>query len=93
MTLGAHARAKTGIDPLASGLFVGAAALNLVPVLLVSLAEGPYVFGVVPAEFAVFAGIHLLFVWRILKARRFAARQRAVDLEVFREIFRGGHDA
>jgi len=93
MALGAHARARTGIDPLASGLFIGAAALNLVPVLLVSLSEGPNVLGVIPAEFAVFAGIHVLFVWRIFKARRFAARQRAADLEIFREMLRGGHDA
>lgn len=92
MALGADARAATGIDPLASGLFVAAVALNLVPVLLVSLTEGPQFLGVIPGEFAVFAAIHLLFVWRIFRARRFAARQRAVDLAIFREIPRGGRD-
>lgn len=66
----------TGSDPLFVTVFVLAAALNLVPGLLIG----------VPAEMAILALAHVLFVWRTLQVRGRAARQRAGDLERYRKL-------
>jgi hypothetical protein len=42
--------------------------------------------GAVPIEYAVVGAIHLLFIARLLAARRRAAHQRAGDLERFQQI-------
>ena len=49
-----------------------------------SAGEGPMLAGSVPLELAVFGMLHLVFIGRIFQARRFAAGQRARDLELFK---------
>lgn len=89
MWLGAQARRRSGIDPLASGLFTVAALLNLVPIALLSLAEGPTVGGVVPLELAVYGALHVVFIGRIVHARRYADSQRQRDLALFEQTRNG----
>ncbi len=67
----------TGTDPLFVAHFVIAAVLNIVPALL---AEP------VPLELGVVGTVHLLFVLRVVLARRSAGRQRAADLRRFEEM-------
>ncbi len=71
----------SGTDPLFTVFFVIATFLNFVPVLI---AEP------VATEVIVTGGAHLVLVARILLARRAAGRQRALDLERFEQIKRGG---
>jgi hypothetical protein len=66
-----------GVDPLFSVVFVGAAALNLLTTL-----EPPPVW----QELAVIGACHAAFVFRVIRARIAAARQRAVELESFRAL-------
>jgi hypothetical protein len=66
-----------GGDPLFTLVFIGAAILNFVPVLI---AEP------VPIEVAVIGFAHLLFILRLALARRQAGRQRALDLERFQKL-------
>jgi hypothetical protein len=66
-----------GPDPLFSGIFILAAVFNMIPVAM----AGP-----VPLELAVIGGAHLIFIVRIVRARRRAAGQRARDLERFRTL-------
>jgi hypothetical protein len=77
-TAAAYLRAFRGsTDPLFTLVFVGAAILNFVPVLI---AEP------VPIEIVVIGFAHLLFIVRIAVARFAARRQRAVDLERFEKL-------
>jgi len=66
-----------GIDPLFSVVFVGATIVNMVPAL-------------VPAptalEVGVIALLHVGFVFRVVRARVAASRQRAVELESFKAM-------
>jgi hypothetical protein len=66
-----------GIDPLFSIVFVGATIVNIVPAL-------------VPAPTAVEVGViallHFGFVFRVVRARLAASRQRAVELESFKAM-------
>jgi hypothetical protein len=64
-------------DPLFTIYFLTAALFNFVPVLLA---------GAVPVEYGVVGAFHVLFIARLLVARRDAGRQRAVDLERFQRI-------
>ena len=66
-----------GIDPLFSAMFLSAAVLNLIPVML------PQPTAI---EMAVIGTLHLAFVVRVVRARIAAARQRAVELESFRAL-------
>jgi hypothetical protein len=66
-----------GSDPVFTAYFFTAAVFNFVPVLLA---------GAVPIEYGVVGTIHLLFVLRLLAAKRQAARQRAIDLDRFQQI-------
>jgi hypothetical protein len=66
-----------GVDPLFSGVFIGAAILNVAA----SLPGAP-----IWQELAVLGLCHVTFVIRILGARRAAARQRAAELEGFRAV-------
>jgi hypothetical protein len=65
-----------GSDPLFSGVFLAAAALNFVPVLLAG----------VQVELTTLGVVHALAMTRIALARRAGQRLRAADLERFRTI-------
>jgi len=73
-----------GPDPLFASLFVLAALVNLLAMAAVDPVPGEWI----PLSFA-----HAAFVLRIDRARRAAARQRAVDLERFQTIAGAGHPA
>jgi hypothetical protein len=75
-----HAYPRPGTDPLFGMLFVLATVSNFVPVLL---AEP------VRMEVSVVGTVHLVFVARLMVARRAAQQQRALDLERFNAI-KGG---
>ena len=66
-----------GIDPLFTVVFVGATIVNMVPALL-------------PAPTALEAGViallHVGFIFRVVRARVTASRQRAVELESFKAM-------
>ena len=66
-----------GIDPLFTIIFIAATIVNLLPAAQLRAIE---------LQFPLYAVLHLLFVIRLVRARRAAGRQRAVDLETFREI-------
>ena len=68
---------RGGPDPLFTLVFIGAAILNFVPVLI---AEP------VAIEVAVIGFAHVLFIVRIGLARREAGKQRAIDLERFQRL-------
>jgi hypothetical protein len=76
MAFGQHFPAG-GVDPLFALIFGLAAGANLVSGLLAQP---------VPVEWAVVGLLHLLFLARLVAARRFAARQRPTDLERFRSL-------
>jgi hypothetical protein len=66
-----------GVDPLFSVVFVGATAVNF----LTTLEPVP------PwEELAILTACHAGFVFRVLRARLAASRQRAVELESFRAL-------
>ena len=66
-----------GIDPLFSVVFVGATFLNVIPALLPQPTR---------LELGVVSAMHALFVFRVIRARGAAARQRAVELETYRAL-------
>jgi hypothetical protein len=66
-----------GADPLFSGFFGMAAMFNFIPVVMADA---------VPVEYGVTGALHLLFLIRLLQARRQAGRQRAIDLERFKQL-------
>lgn len=72
-----------GVDPLFTLVFAGATLLNIVP----SLLPQP-----TPVELVVIGLLHLAFLFRIVRARGAAARQRAVELESFRALKAGQPD-
>lgn len=64
-------------DPLFTPYFLTAALLNFVPAVLAR----PQ-----PIEYGVVGTMHLLFMARLVLARRRASRQRALDLEHFQRL-------
>jgi hypothetical protein len=84
-TIMAYGRAYPGAgsDPLFSWHFFLATVLNFVPVLL---AEP------VRLEVLVVGAVHLIFVGRVVVARRASGRQRALDIERFERLKRDAHD-
>jgi hypothetical protein len=66
-----------GIDPLFSVVFAAAGIVNLVPALLPQPTN---------LELGVVGFLHAVFVFRVVRARGAAARQRAVELESFRAL-------
>ncbi|HEY6361973.1 MAG TPA: hypothetical protein VIX63_12750 [Vicinamibacterales bacterium] len=66
-----------GIDPLFSVVFICAAVLNVVPALLPQPTT---------LELSVVGVLHAAFVFRVIRARGAAARQRAVELESFKAV-------
>jgi hypothetical protein len=85
MELGPQAGAGSGIDPLFSILFVLAALLNMLPAALLSLAGGPELPGGLSLELLVYGMLHAFFIGRVFRARRFAARQRLREFQLFRD--------
>lgn len=72
--------AGTGGDPLFAAFFGFATFLNLLPVI-----GGD----AVQIELVVIGAAHVLFLGRVILARRIASRQRRADLERFRALQRG----
>jgi hypothetical protein len=68
--------AGTGSDPLFVVLFASATLMNFVPVL---------VLGALPIELWTIGAAHLVFLARLVVARRAAPRQRAADLARFQQ--------
>ena len=66
-----------GVDPLFSVVFAAATVLNLIP----AIAPSPTTL-----ELAVIGVLHGALLVRLVRARRAAARQRAVDLESYRAV-------
>jgi len=66
-----------GIDPLFSVVFVGTTIVNLMPALIPAPTT---------VELAVIVLLHAGFIFRIVRARRAASRQRAVELESFKAM-------
>jgi hypothetical protein len=66
-----------GIDPLFAVVFLGATIINMVPAL-VSLPTR--------VELGVIALLHASFMFRIVRARLAASKQRAVELESFKAM-------
>jgi hypothetical protein len=83
MSIGQLPQTKSGIDPLFAGLFTAATLLNLVPIALLSVENGPMIASIVPLELGVYGLLHLAFVARLAYARNYAARQRERDLALF----------
>ena len=67
-----------GVDPLFTAVFGLAAAANLALLSTSLLAPLPIIL--------LMAALHAVFIARLLRARRAAAQQRAVDLESFRAV-------
>ena len=68
-----------GIDPLFSAVFMCAAVINLVPAALPTPRP-------TTIEAAAIVLPHAVFMFRVLRARGAAARQRAVELESFKAL-------
>jgi hypothetical protein len=66
-----------GIDPLFSVVFVGTTLVNMIPVLVPTLTT---------VELGVIGLLHAGFIFRVVRARRAASRQRAVELESFKAM-------
>jgi hypothetical protein len=66
-----------GVDPLFAIAFACATVINVMPALL------PQPTGI---ELGVIGALHAAFLFRIIRARVAAARQRAVELESFRAL-------
>jgi hypothetical protein len=69
-----------GIDPLFSVVFICATFLNAIPALLPQPTR---------LELGVVSALHAAFIFRVIRARGAAARQRAVELESFRALKAG----
>jgi hypothetical protein len=76
MAFGGTVRAPASDSLLALHFWI-AAIFNFVPALLANPA---------PSEWSVVGALHLLFMVRVGMARRQASRQRAIDLERFRQL-------
>jgi hypothetical protein len=85
MKLGREGLPSGGIDPVFSALFATAAILNLAPIALATYGAAPMLVGGLSAEFAFYILVHVLFIARILVARRFIQGQRARELELFQK--------
>ena len=66
-----------GIDPLFSVVFVCATFLNAIAALLPQPTR---------LELGVVSALHAAFIFRVIRARGAAARQRAVELETYRAL-------
>ena len=66
-----------GIDPLFSGVFICATVINLIPALLPQPTR---------LELGAVLAVHAAFIFRVIRARGAAARQRAVELESFKAL-------
>jgi hypothetical protein len=73
-----------GIDPLFSVVFTGVAMINMVPALLPPVTR---------IELGVVAVLHAGFIFRVVRARLAASKQRAVELESFKAMQSREHAA
>jgi hypothetical protein len=73
-----------GIDPLFSVVFTGVAMINMVPALLPPVTR---------MELGVVGVLHAGFIFRIVRARLAASKQRAVELESFKAMQSREHAA
>lgn len=71
------------LDPLFATFFILATILNLVPVVIETWTP-PFV------ELGVYGGLHLVFIGRVARGRRFARRQRGQELELFARLTKTG---
>lgn len=83
MAMGDRPELRSGVDPLASWLFIGAALINLTPFLGPGYGLPYSDSGWRVAQYLIVLLAHGLLVRRIVTARRFAAAQRADDLRFF----------
>jgi hypothetical protein len=67
-----------GVDPLFTALFLSALVVNLVPALLPSPTS---------VELGAVGMVHAAFAVRVMRARIAARRQRATELEQYRQLF------
>lgn len=74
----------SSLDPLFTGLFGIAAVLNAIPAALQGLDMGASLLGL-PVEPVIAGLLHLVFIARLVQARRFSGRQRQRDLDLFRQ--------
>jgi hypothetical protein len=81
-----HPGSGARLDALFAGLFAAATLINLVPVVLLSSGVAPDLPGGLPMELGFYGLVHLLFLWRLLSAWRFASGQRRRDFEHFRSL-------
>src|SRR6476620_10750934 len=81
--MGPRANSGSGLDALFAVGFILAAVLNLVPMLIVTTYVEPAMPGGLVLWTALLALAHALFIARVFSAKRFAARQRPVDTELF----------
>jgi hypothetical protein len=72
-----------GLDPLFSVVFIGATLVNVIPALVPRPTH---------LELGVIVVLHALFLFRIVRARGAAARQRAVELESFKAVLSRDRD-
>lgn len=71
------------LDPLFATFFILAAILNLVPVVIETWTP-PFI------ELGIYGGLHLVFIGRVARGRRFAGRQRGQELELFARLTKTG---
>jgi hypothetical protein len=83
--MGPRANSGSGLDPLFAIGFITAAILNLVPALIVTTYVATARPGGRVLWSALFAFAHALFIARVFGAKRFAARQRPLDTELFQK--------
>lgn len=76
MAFGARAP-KGGANPLFVEFFLLAAVANVLPLALA---------GAVAIEWLVVGAFHVLFAIHVLRAQRYAAKQRPIDLEIFTRL-------
>lgn len=69
-----------GPAPLFGRLYLLATAANMIPMAFA---------GALPVEWGVLGALHALFAWHIIRAQRYAARQRAADQHVFESLRQG----
>ena len=72
-----HPSGAAAVDPLFVVMFALAAVFNVMPALLAQPT---------PPELIFIGGAHTLFLLRLVAARMAASKQRAIDLERFKEI-------
>jgi hypothetical protein len=74
---------RSGVDPLAAWLFMSAAVLDFAPFVAMGTGIGLGLTAGLTGQLLVSLAFHAGFVVRLMRARRFAAAQRADDLRFY----------